>query len=206
MTGIALRFALLALLLALPATAHAEILIEATAYGEDLRIVVDRPRERVLIEGGGERVLVDHLAGTVRRSGAGGESVTHARFRPGKDVPPPYRLEPFGPGPIYAGHGSVYHVLFDQDRVCAELLLSAWMRPFLDPAVRALAILERLDGARTADPCQRVPITTLAAGGWPLLAGSIDRPLFATRSLRFDYRPAPGELDPPEQAKARPGR
>jgi hypothetical protein len=191
------RLALLALLLAVvPAPARAEILIEATADGRDLRIVVDRARDRVLVEGGGERTLVDLQNGTVRRTGAAGDGVVHARFRPGNDVPPPYRIELFGPGPIYAGHGSVYHVLFDQERVCAELLLSGWMRSFLDPAVRALAVLERLDGRRSDDPCAQVPITTLAAAGWPLLAGSIDRPLFATRSLRFDYRPAPGEFPP----------
>jgi hypothetical protein len=191
------RVLLVLLLAAAPGALRAEILIEATLDGRDLRIVVDRARDRVLVEQGGTRTLVDHEAGTVRRSGAGGEALIQARFRPGHQVPPPYRIELFGPGPVYAGHASVYHVLFDHERVCAELLLSGWMRPFLDPAVRALAVLERLDGPPPPDPCRRVPITTLAAAGWPLLAGSIDRPLFATRSLRFDYRPAPGELDAP---------
>ena len=157
--------------------------------------MVDGARERVLITAGEVRALVDLTAGLVYLQRPGEPaSRSHARFRPGHDEPAPYRVELFGPGPILAGNASSYYVLFDQDRVCAEAMLSAWMRPFVDPAVRALAMLERLTAPAAGDPCAAIPFTTYAAAGWPLLAGKIDRPSFVTTRIAFDYRPASDEL------------
>jgi hypothetical protein len=186
-------------LAAAPAVVRAAVLVEAKRDGgEVLRMVADRVQQRVLLEAGKTRTLVDLAAGLVYVwEGDGGARRAHAYFRPGHDQPPPYRVEPFGPGPMLAGHGSAYHVLFAEDRVCAELMLSAWMRPFVDPVVRALALLE--PPPEPDDPCGRIPFTTYAAAGWPLLAGKIDHPTFATTAIRFDYDPAPGELAPPER-------
>lgn len=180
------------------APASAAVLIEAQRVdGEKVRVVADRAQQRVLLEAGETSTLVDLAAGLVYVRGAAGDARrAHARFRPGHDQPPPYRVEPFGPGPMLAGHGSAYFVLFAEDRVCAELMLSAWMRPFVDPVVRALALLE--PPPAPDDPCGRIPFTTYAAAGWPLLAGKIDHPTFATTLIRFDYEPAPGELAPPD--------
>ena len=180
------------------APARAAVLIEASKAGQALRLVVDRTRDRVLITAGEVRALVDLGAGLVylERPGEPASRV-HARFRPGHDEPAPYRVERFGPGPILAGNASTYHVLFDQDRVCAEAMLSGWMSPFVDPAVRALAMLERLSPAAGGDACAAIPFTTYAAAGWPLLAGKIDRPSFVTSRIEFDYRPAADELAPP---------
>jgi hypothetical protein len=88
-------------------------------------------------------------------------------------------------------------VLFVDDRICAEMMLSAWMRPFVDPAIQAIALLEQLRGVREADSCAGIPLATYAAAGWPLLAGKSDRPTLATRTIVFDYAPGPDELTPP---------
>jgi hypothetical protein len=186
-------------LVAASAAPRAAVLIEAQhTDGEPIRMVADRAQQRVLLSLGPTRTLVDLAAGHLYVSTEDGSARrAHARFRPGHDEPPPYRVEPFGPGPMLAGHGSAYHVLFAEDQVCAELMLSAWMRPFVDPLVRALALLE--PPPDPGDPCGRIPFTTYAAAGWPLLAGKIDHPTFVTTALRFDYDPAPGELAPPER-------
>jgi hypothetical protein len=102
---------------------------------------------------------------------------------------------------MVAGNGSTYHVLFDLEKVCAEAMLSGWMGPFVDPAVRALALLERLSARVAADACAAVPFTTYAAAGWPLMAGKADRPTFVTTAIRFDYEPVAGELSPPATAR-----
>lgn len=193
-----LAFALLLLLA--PALASAAVLIEAREGERDLRLVIDRAQGRVLLERGGARTLFDLHGGDlyVQAPGAATRKI-HAYYRPGHHPLPPYRIELFGPGPVISGHASVYHVLFVEDRVCAEVLVSAWMRPFMDPAVRALALLDQLEGLDEDEPCGRIPFATLAAAGWPLLAGKIDHPTFKTLSIRFDYQPPASELALPER-------
>jgi hypothetical protein len=189
-------------LLAAPAAVPAAVLIEAQKAGEPLRLVVDRARELVLVTSGGRRMLVDLAGGLVHlQQGDGAARRTHARFRPGHDAPAPYRVELFGPGPMVAGNGSSYHVLFDLERVCAETMLSSWMAPFVDPAVRAIALLEQLSAPAPADACAAIPFTTYAAAGWPLMAGKADHPTFVTTAIRFDYTPVAGELSPPAAAR-----
>jgi hypothetical protein len=184
--------------LALPHGLAAAVLIEAQKDGRPLQLVVDRGQQRVLLRSGGIETLVDLAAGLVYLRGQDGAvSRAHAWFRPGHDAPAPYRVELFGPGPMVAGHGSSYHVLFDEERVCAEAMVSGWMAPFVDPAVRAIALLERLGEPPPQDACAAIPFTTYAAAGWPLMSGKADHPTFVTSAIRFDYEPAPGELVPP---------
>jgi hypothetical protein len=178
----------------LPLAAQAAVQIEAKAQGKNLRLVIDREQDRVLVQNGTARALVDLAKGDVYLDRAGKPERVHVRYRPGHGEPPPYRLEEFAPGPMVAGHASRYYVLFVEDRVCAEVLVSNWMRPFIDPAVRALALLGDLKGTASDDPCADVPFATLAAAGWPLISGKIDQPTLETTSIRFDYEPAPGEL------------
>jgi hypothetical protein len=189
-------------LLAAPSAAQAAVLIEAEKGGEPLRLVVDRGRQLVLLSSGGRRTLVDLEGGWIYLQEADGTARrAHGRFRPGHDEPAPYRVELFGPGPMVAGNGSAYHVLFALERVCAEAMLSGWMRPFLDPAVRAIALLEQLSGPGAPDACAAIPFTAYAAAGWPLMTGKADHPTFVTRAIRFDYDPAAGELAPPSAAR-----
>lgn len=180
------------------APAESAVLIEAEKAGRPLRLVIDRTQERVLLTSGELRALVDLAAGLIylQRDGRPAKRV-HARFRPGYTEPAPYRVERFGPGPMVAGNGSTYHVLFDQERVCAEAMLSGWMSAFVDPAVRAIAVLEQLSGPAEGDACAAIPFTTYAAAGWPLMSGKADRPTFVTSAIRFDYQPAPDEFVPP---------
>jgi hypothetical protein len=199
-----MRPALLALacLLHLPlAGARAAVLIEMTVGSAPVRVVIDRPQQRVLIESGAARTWFDLQVGFVyHRTGNGPTERAHARYRPGHERPPPYRIERFGPGPVVAGQASTYQVLFAGERICAEMMLSEWMRPFLDPAVRAIALIEQLQSAREDDPCARIPLATYAAAGWPLLAGKSDRPTLVTRKIAFDYAATPEELTPPAAA------
>jgi hypothetical protein len=195
-----MRPALIALiwLLLLPAAAHGAVLIEMTAGAEPLRVVIDRPQQRVLIASGDRRTWFELGAGLVYHAeGRGPAQRAHARYRPGHNRPPPYRIERFGHGPIVAGQASTYHVVFVEDRICAEMMLSEWMQAFVEPAIRAIALIQQLEGPHQDDPCAGIPLVTYAAAGWPLLAGKADRPTLATRTIAFDYAPALDELTPP---------
>jgi hypothetical protein len=80
-------------------------------------------------------------------------------------------------------------------------MLNGWMGPFVDPAVRAIAMLEQMSPPASGGACAAIPFTTFAAAGWPLLTGKIDRPSFVTTKIEFDYRPASGELVPPATSR-----
>jgi hypothetical protein len=138
------------------------------------------------------RALFDLAGDSVYVSAGGTPRRVHARFRPGY-ADTPYRVELFGAGPVLAGFVTRYHVLFIGEQICAELMAASWMTPFVDPAIRALGILEALQPT-PADPCASVPLTTYAAAGWPLIAGKIDHPTLETTSIAFDYQPKDGEL------------
>jgi hypothetical protein len=195
----ALLPALAAALLLLPGDVHGATLIELRAEGEPVRLVIDRPQQRVLITSASRRTWFDLNGGFLyHREGDGPTQRAHARYRPGHDEPAPYRIERFGPGPSVAGQASTYEVLFVDDRICAEMMLSAWMRPFLDPAIRAIALMQEMLSALRADPCTEIPLATYAAAGWPLIAGKSDRPTLETRTIAFDHEASPGELVPPE--------
>jgi hypothetical protein len=196
-----MRLTLLALswlLLLAPAATQAAVLIEMSVGDRPLRVVIDRPKQRVLVADGERRTWFDLNAGLVYHRGGGGSAQrAHARYRPGHDRPPPYRIERFGPGAIVAGQASTYQVLFVDERICAEMMLAAWMRPFVDPAIRAMASIQPFPDRREDDACAGIPLATYAAAGWPLLAGKADRPTLATRTIAFDYAPGPDELTPP---------
>jgi hypothetical protein len=197
-----MRVALLTLIGVLhlvPAAGRAATLIEMRAGAEPLRLVIDRPQQRVLIENADRHTWFDLSGGFVyHREGNGPTRRAYARYRPGHDEPAPYRIVRFGPGPIVAGQVSTYEVLFVADRICAETMQSEWMRPFLDPAIRAIALMQESLGAPSADPCAGIPFATYAASGWPLLAGKADRPTLVTQTVGFDYAAKPIELMPPE--------
>jgi hypothetical protein len=182
-------------LLLLPGAVHGATLIELRAGGEPLRMVVDRPQQRVLVASAARRTWFDLNGGFVyHREGAGPTRRAHARYRPGHDRLAPYRIERFGPGPVVAGQASTYEVLFVDERICAEMMLSEWMQPFLDPAIRTIALIQQTLGAERADPCAGIPFATYAAAGWPLMAGKSDRPTLETRTIAFDYEALPEEL------------
>jgi hypothetical protein len=195
----ALLPALAGALLLMPGALVAATLIEMSAAGGSVSLVIDRPQQRVLIQSAERRTWFDLNGGFVyHREGEGPTQRAHARFRPGHDRPASYRIERFGPGPSVAGQASTYEVLFVDDRICAEMMLSGWMQPFLDPAIRAIALIQQPLGAAHADPCAEIPFATYAAAGWPLIAGKADRPTLETRAIAFDHEASSGELTPPE--------
>jgi hypothetical protein len=95
---------------------------------------------------------------------------------------------------VIAGHATVYHVITYHDEICAEMLVSGWMRQFMAPVVRALDLLEDMPTQAQAGGCGRIPFAVYAAAGWPMLAGKIDHLTFETTAIRFDYQPSSGEL------------
>jgi hypothetical protein len=195
----ALLLALIGAQLLLPGAVAAATLIEMSAAGEPMNLVIDRPQQRVLIKTADRRTWFDLNGGFVyHREGDGPTQRAHARYRPGHDRHGPYRIERFGPGPSVAGQASTYEVLFVDERICAEMMLSEWMRPFLDPATRTIALMQQTLGTRRADPCVEIPFATYAAAGWPLIAGKSDRPTLKTWTIAFDHEASPGELTPPE--------
>ena len=181
------------LILAPSAIAEAAILIDARKQGDALRVVIDAERQRALIVTPRGQSVVDLERDRIHvRQGAGG----------GRQIPierggaslGAYRVTPWGPGPVIAGHATVYHVITYHDEICAEMLVSGWMQPFMTPVVQALDLLDGMPVPAQGGGCGRIPFAVYGAAGWPMLAGKIDHLTFETKAIRFDYAPQPGEL------------
>ena len=193
-----LCWALVSVLVSMSGVVHGATLIEMSAEGAPVALVIDRPQQRVLVKGSERRTWFDLSGGLVyHREGDGPTKRAHARYRPGHDRIAPYRIERFGPGPVVAGQASTYEVLFVDDRICAELMVSGWMRPFLDPAIRTIALIQQTRSGDRADPCAEIPFATYAAAGWPLMAGKSDHPTLETQTIAFDHKASAEELTPP---------
>jgi hypothetical protein len=188
---------LAALLILVPSTlAEAAILIEARKERESLRMVIDAGQQRAMIATARGRSVIDLESGRIHAQGAGGavRELPIAR----DEALGGYRVTPWGPGPVIAGHATVYHVITHGDEICAEMLVSGWMEPFMAPVVQALDALDGMAGPAAAGGCARIPFSVYAAAGWPMLAGKIDHLTFETRTIRFDYEPTPDELSTAE--------
>jgi hypothetical protein len=181
------------LILAPSATADAAILIEARKQRDSLRMVVDAGQERALIATQRGQSVIDLERNRIYLRGAAG-----ARQLPiqpdGAAALGGYRVTPWGPGPVIAGHATVYHVITYYEEICAEMLVSGWMQPFMVPVVQALDLLDDMPAPAQASGCARIPFAVYAAAGWPMLAGKIDHLTFETTAIRFDYAPLAGEL------------
>lgn len=183
--------------LAMP-TARSAILIEGDFAGRTLRILVDTVEAKADVRIGHDRHWIDLAAGEAHRVLADG-TVSEEHLTPSEHGPAP-EIKPWGPGPRIAGHPSVYHVMTLGGEICGELLISPWMKPFVDPAVKALSILERIKGGSEIKEtglngaCGDLPFSSYALAGWPLMAGGIDQPIFKTESISFDYEPDGDEL------------
>ena len=185
------------LLLGLPfvAPADAAILIEAHKQGEAVRMVVDNQTGRALITTARGRALVDLVRNEVYLQNGSGPARKVRLDRAVRQTPDPlYRVSPWGPGPRIGGHATVYHVITYGDEICAEMLVSGWMKEFVQPVVRAIDLLEGLQTPRRGEGCGRIPFGIYAAAGWPIMAGKIDHLTFETSTIRFDYQPREREL------------
>jgi hypothetical protein len=202
-----LRRMLLAALvvLVLPqAPTGAAVLIEARKHGEPFRMVVDNEQRRALITTPRGESLLDLARGEIYVRGPGAIARKMRLETPVALDGLAYRVEPWGPGPVMQGHATVYHVISHGEEICAEMLVSGWMTPFVRPVVQALDLLEELSGTPRGRDCGNIPFAVYAAAGWPILAGKLDHLTFETRNVDFDYVPRERELAPP--AHYEPGR
>jgi hypothetical protein len=157
------RLLLLAVLLVVvpSALADAAILIEAQRQHGALRIVIDAERERALVTTPRGQSVIDLAA----RGSLVNDSPGQLPDAAGIAAPGGYRVTPWGPGPVIAGHATVYHVITHGDDICAEMLVSGWMQPFVASAVQAL---DGLDGT-AGRGCARIPFAVgraLLDDGW----------------------------------------
>ena len=121
-----------ALLLLLPqASAGAAVLIEARKHGEPFRMVVDNEQQRALIATARGESLVDLRRGELYLRGPRGVARKMRLASPAALAGVAYRVEPWGPGPVMSGHATVYHVISHGEEICAEMLVSGWMTPFV---------------------------------------------------------------------------
>lgn len=188
-------------LLALATTpvAAAALLIEGDLDGKALRILVDTNTYEAEVTLGEARHRVELKADKAQQIDTDGSLGKQEIVRAG-DSAPTLEIRPWGPGPTIAGHASVYHVMTLGEKICGELLISPWMKPFASPAVEALAILERIKGdhdikaATMNGPCGALPFSSYAAAGWPLMAGGMNERVFTTQTISFDYDPTESEL------------
>lgn len=181
-----------------PSMASGALLIEGVFAGKTLRIVVDRETAEADVTFSGKRHFLDLDRGKAHRVESDGT------LRPEElvavETAPEPEIQAWGPGPSIAGHASVYHVMRLDEEICGELLISPWMKPFVDQAIQALAILERIKGESDIretgldGACGELPFSSYALTGWPLMAGSIDIPIFKTKAISFDYTPSGDEL------------
>jgi hypothetical protein len=182
-----------ALLILAPSVADAAILIDARRQGDDLRVVIDAERQRALIATPRGQSIVDLARDRIYlRQGAGaGRQIPIERGAASLGA---YAVTPWGPGPVTAGHATVYHVITYRDEICAEMLVSGWMQPFIAPVVQALDLLDGMPAPTQGGGCGRIPFAVYGAAGWPMLAGKIDHLTIETKVVRFDYTPRAGEL------------
>lgn len=175
----------LATVLVTGAPAQAGILVDARLEGVPLRLELGSDPNRVLVTVDGRTQLVDLAAGKIWPGGAAAPASSEAGTPEGI-----FQLERWSRGPAVAGYASQYGVLRHGEAICAEVLSSPWMKSFLEPLVRALALLQRVDAALRPKPrpgCGALPFDAYAGDGWPLLVGFRDVAIFRTLRLRFDH-------------------
>jgi hypothetical protein len=200
-------FAAAVLILLPQASAGAAVLIEARKHGEPFRMVIDNDRQRALITTARGESLVDLRQGELYLRGPSGVARKMRIAAPAALAGTAYRVEPWGPGPVMSGHATVYHVISHGEEICAEMLVSGWMKPFVVPVVQALDLLEDLSGTPRGGGCERIPFAIYAAEGWPMIAGKLDHLTFETRSIDFEYEPDARELAiPAHYQDGRPDR
>lgn len=172
--------------------ARAGMLVEALFNGKPVRVETGTDRNLVLVSMGITRHLVDVQRQHVYAlNGAAGQPIRAALLDDGARMLP-YNLKKWSAGPQVAGHASTYHVLQVGERICGEVLASAWMTPFIEPITRSLELMQRVEPAlRPIDraECGAIPFTVYARNGWPLMAGWVDDAAFLTQTVRFDHYP-----------------
>lgn len=181
----------LAFLLQLAPAAQAGMLVEGLFNGLPIRVETGSDRNLVLVSVNHSRHLVDVARQHVYPLD-GSAGMIRAGLADDGASGLPYSLKPWSPGPQVAGHASTYHVLQVGERICGEVLASAWMTPFIEPVIRSLELMQRVSPALAPEDraeCGAIPFTVYARNGWPLMAGWADETAFLTETVRFDHYP-----------------
>ena len=185
-------FACLALVaIALLGEARAGMLVEGVFNGHPIRVETGSDRNLVLVSLGGTRHLVDVERQQVFPMTNSGPMIRAGSLDNGAPLLP-YSLRKWSAGPQVAGHASTYHVLQVGERICGEVLASAWMTPFIEPITRSLELMQRVEPDLhpvDRDECGSIPFDVYARNGWPLMAGWVDEAAFLTTTVRFDHYP-----------------
>lgn len=179
--------------------AEAGVLIEGRLEGLPLRLELAGPGEPesgiVRVTVAGELRLVDIERGTVEPAAAG-----RAAPPPGGRDPGLVSLTPLGGGAMIAGFGGAWQIVTEDGRVCGEVLASAWMLRFLEPAIRAIELLEASDPRlrpQARHGCSPLGFRVWTRQGWPLLVGGRTDRVFVTEQIRFDHPRLPAATAPP---------
>jgi hypothetical protein len=171
--------------------ARAGMLVEGLFNGHPIRAETGTDRNLVLVSLSDSRHLVDVERQQVFPLGDGGAMIRAGALDDGAPLLP-YSLRQWSAGPQVAGHASTYHVLQVGERICGEVLASAWMTPFIEPIIRSLELMQRVAPAlqpKERAECGAIPFTVYARNGWPLMAGWVDEAAFLTETVRFDHYP-----------------
>jgi len=169
--------------------AMAGILVTGSYEGLPVTAEVGDDKTRVLVTVAGEARLVDIATGRLGMP-AGPDALPR---QPEPAWNPDFRVEELGGGTMIAGQFGSYHLVTEGSRICGEILVSGWMRPFMDPIARALALVARDDSRLAPRPrhgCASMPFALLAEKGWPLLASGRDAVIWQMETVRFDHQPA----------------
>lgn len=187
------------LALAFMTSAKAGILIEGRLNDIPLRMEIGDDLTHVRAAIDGVPHLVDIERGKTYRVDGDRWHLVEGSGQETADEVDKFELADWGNGPPVAGHGSRLNVLRRGEAICAEVLASSWMTPFMAPAVEAFDVL--IGDMRELRPtsggqCGAAPFAALAANGWPLVVGWQDASYYTTETVRFDHDLAAPDLTP----------
>ena len=172
--------------------ASAGILWKTTIRGEKLQFELGENPDRVLVATGDERFLVDLKRSAIyQRSGQNWQKLELAPAS-NQVLRHPIHMRRWGPGPVIAGHRTTFHILQLDELICAEVLVSIWMRSFLEPFAKSLTLLQRilpnLSPSTDDSQCGALPLEIILRKGWPLMIGRLNGIMLKTEKLDFDHQ------------------
>ncbi len=182
-------------------SAEAGTLVQGRLEGLQFQAELGSDRNLVLVTVAGTRRLVDLGSDDVFLLGQGRDKRLRAGALDDGSPLRSWRLTQWYAGPMVAGNASTYNVLTLDETICGEVLASRWMSQFLEPIVRAVDLVQRVDQrVRPKDygTCGTIPFDVYAENGWPLMAGWKDQTVFKTDKVSFDHPIADGLIQRPK--------
>jgi hypothetical protein len=180
--------------------AEAGTLVQGRLEGLPFQAELGSDSNLVLVTVGGTRRLVDLGSADVFLLDEGRARRSRAGALDNGSPLQSWRLTRWYAGPMVAGNASTYNVLTLDETICGEVLASRWMLQFLDPIVRAVDLVQRVDQRvrpKAYGTCGRIPFDVYAENGWPLMAGWKDQTVFKTDKVSFDHAIPDGLIQRP---------